>query len=288
MMNSIKNILLIMVLIIGFNCQRSPNYVLSKNIPPIDSERPIKILSAFFGLDNALPKTSLGISPKAPGSDGMPVVFSHELDPNTLDATDFQIRTQKDQVYGVEVVTLKPASEAFELRTVLLIGDYGNAPENEPKEVEIIGDLLARSGQNFKGQKITVTPLDRGPFLSYAEYFKLDNDYPYVADGRGCDCPKNKTTTVVRTVWAGGVRAINGEELGEKALQNFSIILRNGKDTMTIYPFQIADVGDNDNNIDLCIKEVGIPLSVNVKANTAIDPRDDANEFTTIEVVSRW
>ena len=188
----------------------------------------------------------------------------------------------------VSVVTLRPAREAFELRTVLLIGEFGDHPDDEPIEVTIIGDLFARSGQNFKGQKVSVTPLEKGPFLSYAEYFKFEEDYPYVAEGRGCDCPKKKTTMVVRTVWAGGVRALNGEELGEKELENFKVHLQIGKDTLQVHPFQIADIGDNDNNIDLCMDKEGIPLKVRVKADTAIDPRGDANDFTSMEVVSRW
>ena len=281
--------LLPLFIVCFFSCNQTPDYVLSERIPQIDKTREAKVLSAFFGLDNALPRTAIGISPKAPGKDGMPIVivFSHELEPSTLDESDFKIKTSKGDYFGVDVVTLRPAVEAFELRTVLLIGDYGNAPDNEPVEVEIVGDLMARSGQNFRGQKITVTPLRKGPFLSYAEHFTIDDSYPYVKRGRGCDCPK-KTTTVVRTVWAGGVRAMNGEELGEKELQQFTITLERRNKTIEVQPFQIADTSDNDNNIDLCIKEKGTPLSVSVKANTAIDPRDDANDFTKINILSRW
>jgi len=275
------------LLLFFYSCKNSTDYVLSERIPQIDKAREAKILSAFFGLDNALPKTAIGISPKAPGKDGMPIVFSHELEPSTLDESDFKIKTSKGEFYDADVVTLRPAVEAFELRTVLLIGDYGNAPDNEPVEVEIIGDLMARSGQNFKGQKVAVTPLSKGPFLSYAEHFTIDDTYPYVKRGRGCDCPK-KTTTVVRTVWAGGVRAMNGEELGNNELQNFSETLKRRNKTISVHPFQIADIDDSDNNIDLCIKEKGVPVSVSVKANTAIDPRDDANDFSEIKIVSRW
>lgn len=93
---------------------------------------------------------------------------------------------------------------------------------------------------------------------------------------------------MVRTVWAGGVRAMNGEELGEKELQQFTVNLERRKRMIEVHPFQIADTGDNDNNIDLCIKEKGIPLSLKVNANTAIDPRDDPNDFTEIKILSRW
>ena len=279
-------ILIITFLVVLNSC--NSNYTLSDKIPEIEKERNAKVLSAFFGLDNDLPKSAIGISPKAPGKDGMPVVFSQEIDPTTLEPYDFKIRTAKDEYFDVDVVTLRPAIEAFELRTVLLIGDFGDYPDNEPVEIEIIGELLTRSGQNYKGQKVNVTPLGKGPYLSYAEYFELDDNYPYVSEGKGCDCPKDETEVVVRTVWAGGVRALNGNELGDNELKNFTIILANEKDTLQVTPFKIADLNDNDNNIDLCIKEKGIPLKVNVIENTAIDPRNDANVFTETKIISRW
>jgi len=289
-MNS--KIILLLIFALFSACNSSTDYVLSDRIPQLDKDRDAKVLSAFFGLDNALPKSSIGISRKAPGKDGMPVVFSHEIEPSTLDASDFKIKTSKGEFYSIDVVTLKPAIEAFELRTVLLIGDFGNAPDNEPVEVEIAGNLMARSGQNFKGHKVAVTPLEEGPLLTYAEHFEIDDSYPFLKRGSGCDCPK-KSISVVRTVWSGGVRAMNGEELGENELNNFEVVLVRDKigkrkDTIRVQPFKIADVGDNDNNIDLCINEKGTPILVEAKANTAIDPRDDPNDFTSVKILPRW
>lgn len=234
-----------------------------------------------------MPFDAIGIWIKAPGKDGMPLVFSHEIDPSSLDATDFEITTQNGEKLTVPFVTFRPAVEAFELRTVLLIGDLGDFPENEPVAVAVIGDLLSRDRQNYKGQKVSVTPLTEGPFISYAEYFSFDEQYPYVEQGRGCDCPEATTTTIVRTVWAGGVRATSGEEPGERELAKFTVFLLQDQDTLITHPFQIADVNDNDNNIDLCLRENGIPLSVQVEANTAIDPRGDANPFTIQDIVRR-
>jgi hypothetical protein len=269
-------------------CSCRPDYILSDKIPPVDKEREARVLSAFFGLDNDLPRTAVGISRQAPGKDGMPVVFSHELSPASLQPSDFKVKTQSGEILDVDIVSFKPAIEAYELRTVLLIGELGSFPENEPVEVQIVGDLLTRSGQNYIGQKVEVTSLEQGPFLSYAEYFIIDDAYPYLADGRGCDCPKEGTQTVVRTVWAGGVRALNGMELGDAERMNFTVTLKRGKDTILTEPYRIADLGDNDNNIDLCIKEIGLPIKVSVLAQTAIDPRDDVNEYTELEVLSRW
>ena len=260
----------------------------SESIPEIDKNREAKLLTAFFGLDNALPKRAKRLYRNAPGQDGMPLVFSHELEPNTLQASDFEVTTQNGTKFQVEGATLLPANEEFELRTVLLIGEYGNYPDNPPTSVKIVGDLLSRTKHNFKGESIAVIPLEDGPILSYAEYFTYDENYPYDEKGRGCDCPKKKTKMVVRTVWAGGVRAINGDELGTSELNDFEVTLLRGKDTLLVRPYRFADLDDNDNNIDLCLKETGIPILVKVNENRVIDPRGDANPKTQIEVVSRW
>ncbi len=111
--------LLFSLLMLLISCsQQVPDYILSEEIPPIDKTRKAKMLSAFFGLDNGLTPNSRLIWRKAPGKDGMPIVFSHEIDPQFLDASDFQIKTQKGEILGVEFVSYKPAVEEFELRTL--------------------------------------------------------------------------------------------------------------------------------------------------------------------------
>nr|WP_232380640.1 hypothetical protein [Leptospira ainlahdjerensis] len=81
---------------------------------------------------------------------------------------------------------------------------------------------------------------------------------------------------------------MDGKELGVSDLSRFKIKLLNEKETQIVTPFQIADIGDNDNNIDLCIDQKGIPIEMETLENTAIDPRNDPNPFTKIKVVSRW
>ena len=276
------------LLLLALGCKPLANYNLSKDNPEINKTRKAKMLSAFFGLDNAMPQRAMGIWLQAPGKDGMPLVFSHEIDPKTLNANVFQVTTQKGQKLSVAFATFKPAIEEFELRTVLLIGEFGNTPDNEPVQVEIIGDLKTRDGQNLKGQKVKISPLNDGPFLTYAEYFDFDSNYPFVKKGRGCDCPKDDTQTVVRVVWSGGVRAANGKELGHRELSSFTITLVQNADTIQVQPFQMADINDKDNNIDLCIKEKGLPIRVEVKENIAIDPRGDKNPLTKINILGRW
>ena len=270
------------------NNNRNREVQLSNSVPDIDKTREVKILSVFFGLDNGLNQMSRFLYKNAPGQDGMPVVFSHELDPSTIDASDFEVTTQNGDVFQIEAITLMPAEEAFELRTLLLIGEYGNHPDNPPVSFKVVGDLMTRTGVNYKGQSKEVIPLEEGPILSYAEYFTFDEDYPYVESGGGCDCPKEGTKMVVKVVWSGGVRALNGDELGKNELKDFTVTLVNGSDTTLVNPFQLADLSDNDNNIDLCLNQEGTPIQVQVNENAAIDPNDDPNPKTAIGVLSRW
>ena len=261
---------------------------LSDTIPEIDKTREARVLTAFFGLDHELPMVSIGLYRNAPGKSGMPIVFSQEVHPSTLDPTDFEVTTENGAKFDVEFVTLKPASEEFELRTVLFIGEFGSHPDNPPVSVEIVGDLMSRSGQNYKGQSVEVIPLPDGPVISYAEYFIIDDDYPYVKRGRGCDCPKKETEMVVRAVWSGGVRALNGKDPGENELIAFTITMIRGSDTIKVKPYKLADLKDNDNNLDLCLKEEGVPILVQAEAGILMDPRDDPNPKTHKEIVSRW
>jgi hypothetical protein len=266
----------------------APKILESKKVPEVAKTRELKILTAFFGLDNGLTRRANIIYRKAYGKDGMPLVFSHELDPSTIDGADFKVTTKRGNVFQVEAASLLPANEEFELRTVLLIGEYGSYPDNQPVSVKVTSNLMSRTGYNYNGHSIDVIPLEEGPILSYAEYFKIDQDYPYVEKGRGCDCPKSKTNIVVKAVWSGGVRATNGDELGESELNDFKVTMVKGSDTTIITPFQLADLSDNDNNIDLCIKEDGIPILLEVNENIAIDPNNDKNSKTKIKILSRW
>lgn len=262
--------------------------MLSDSVPEIDKTREANILTAFFGLDNGLPQRARLLYKNAPGQDGMPIIFSHEVDPNTLEGADFEVTTKNGDKFLVEAAVLPPANEEYELRTALLIGEYGNYPDNPPVSIQIVGDLMTRTGHNYRGEMIEVIPLEEGPILSYAEYFTFTEDYPYVQEGNGCDCPKDETNIIVKAVWSGGVRAVDGGELGANELDDFKVTMVQGEDTILVTPFQLADLSDNDNNIDLCLKEDGIPIHVEVNENVAIDPRDDKNPRTKIEVLSRW
>ena len=57
-------------------------------------EQSARPLSAFFGLDNKLPFGANVLCLGAGGEDGMPVVLSHTIKPDSLQAEDFRVVRQ--------------------------------------------------------------------------------------------------------------------------------------------------------------------------------------------------
>ena len=175
-----------------------------------DTDRSAEILSAFFGLDNGFPPWASLICRGAAGADGMPVIFSHEVDFETLQPGDFCVTTASGEIGEVYCVTLAPAIDPGELRTVLLVGEFGSADDDPPVSVEIVGNLHSLDGTvNFKGAETSVTPLEAGPTLVLAENLSLDawhlgreSDGTW---GSSCGCPEEGVQQVVRVTWDGGV-----------------------------------------------------------------------------------
>ena len=79
-------------------------------ISETDESSEARLLSAFFGLDNKLPFRSNLLCLGASGQDGMPVVFSHTLNSETLNESDFEVRK------GYEKNRIKRQSGPFHSR----------------------------------------------------------------------------------------------------------------------------------------------------------------------------
>ncbi|TWI80845.1 hypothetical protein JM93_04060 [Roseibium hamelinense] len=69
----------------------------------------------------------------------MPVIFSTEIDHATMQAGDFRVTTASGKTGEIQCVTLLPATDGSELRTVLLVGEFGDADTDPPVKVEIAG-----------------------------------------------------------------------------------------------------------------------------------------------------
>jgi hypothetical protein len=257
------------------------------------SGRQALLLSAFFGLDDALPDLAdYGVCPGAGGADGMPVIFSHEIDVTTMQAGDFRVTTASGKTGDIICVTLAPADDRGELRTALLAGHYGSI-DDQPVRVEIVGNLLSIDKTvNFKGASIAVTPLADGPVLVLAEIvpknqWKVGEKASAIPWGGGSGCPAG-TVQALRVVWAGGVTKPGGAEIDDNERWQYRVIVAQADGTtVEVTPFAIADLGDGDNNHLLCLDVKGVAQSVSFPAGFLTDPRDDVNPATTIRVTAQ-
>ncbi len=246
-----------------------------------------RLLSAFYGLDNGLPVEANRLCLGASGQDGMPVVLSHTIDPDSLQREDFRVFTRSRAERTPFCVTLAPARDAGELRTVLLIGEFGDAAEDPPVKALVVGDLLSddmRGSQvNFRGAETHVIPLDAGPTLVLAEVVSEDE---WSESGRGSACPAD-SQQAVRATWAGGVRLPNGDDPGDAERRLYRVTVgRPDGSREEIAPAALAELGDNDNNHLLCLDTTDPAVSVAFPAGHLVDPNQDLNPDTRVAVTS--
>lgn len=247
------------------------------------------LLSAFHGLD-ALPRLANLICRGSRGKDGMPVIYSTEIDLATLQAGDFQVTRRSGKLGAMHCASVLPATGAGELRTVLLIGDLGDAKEDPPVSVTIVGHLHSIDGTlDYRGASVAVTPLALGPSMVFAQrvedWTATKNLGPRRT--RGNLCPSESTLQAVRVTWAGGVTLSDGGEPGESERELYRITVEADDGTRRdVTPFALADLGDGDNNHVLCLDTVDRPVSVSFPAGILTDPNDDLNPATTVDVTA--
>lgn len=256
--------------------------------------REATVISAFFGLDDAFPnrRSDRVVCEGADGADGMPVIFSHEVDPDTIEPGDFRVITRSGAIGDVTCLTLAPADDPGEWRTALLAGEYGSAGD-PPVSVEMVGNVLSRDNTvNFKGARVDVVPLEAGPTLVWAETvprseWELGRAATALAWGGGSRCPVG-TEHVVRATWAGGVTQPGGAPADDAARQLYRVTLAlpDGAER-DVTPFALADLGDGDNNHLLCLgaqDRPSTPVRVSFPAGALTDPNDDLNPDTEVAV----
>jgi hypothetical protein len=241
------------------------------------------LVSAFYGLDDALPFfASYFLCGEFGHRDGMPVVFSQELDLNTVEAGDFAVAFERGTTQ-VACVTPAPATDQGEFRTLLLVGNFGSM-SNPPIDVTVTGNLVSLDHRtNFKNTQVRVTPLEAGPSLVYAEivdveHWQLGRQSTMFPFGGGDGCPLG-TKQVVRVVWSGGVTKPGGEEIDDLERKAYRVSLIDGS---AVTPFAIGDLGDGDNNHELCLKSGMQAQRVEFPAGLLTDPREDLNPATAI------
>ena len=254
--------------------------------------RPASLVSAFFGLDDALPLIADRlICEGAAGKDGMPVVFSHEVDIRTLEPGDFKVTTSTGAIGKTTCLSLAPADDPGELRTVLLVGQFGSS-NDQPAKVEIVGNLLSIDDTvNFKGMSVKVTPLEDGPSLVLAERipreeWTLNARGTSLQFGGGSGCPIN-TKQVIRVTWNGGITKPNGHDVDDLERRLYSVTVQQHDNSLKeITPFALGDLHDGDNNHKLCLDTTALVKSVSFPAGHLTDPRGDLNPSTSIAVLN--
>jgi len=276
-----------------------------------DSE-PVRILSAYFGLDDQLigpPRIGLKRCSKDDRIDGMPLVISHEINPTTLDPRDFVVVTALGERHIPNCAQLEPAADDNENRTILLLGELGDSESDPPRYVEIVGEVLTEPNgggpaKSLRGlQSPDVIQLQEGPRLAWAGV--IAESRATFSDSPGeMDCPRNRTAQVLRATWTGGVtqhlpdgsawpqgdRAWpgSGDELGEAEYARFHVMVRDAAgDVRVVHPFYIGDRWDGDNNNDLCLAIDATPILIEVLIGTVTDPGNHWNPHTVIVVSPR-
>lgn len=241
------------------------------------------LVSAFFGLDNAMPFQANFLCPGAQGMDGMPLNFIYPIDASTLSASDFEVVDSLGNIHTPMCAVLAPANENGENRTVLLIGDFGTSVTNPPVKVRIVGDLFTTdtlAGEsacsevmNLNGISTTnVVPLAAGPSLFFAQNI----------DGVLNEC--NLGSQTIQVAWNGGITPyISGDT--ESDLYQYYIGYSDSSGILIPHvPISIADVNDNDNFHQLCFSTSAEIVKVSMMANTVEDPNQDPNLYSEIDV----
>ena len=272
-----RNLLKLFTVILLFSCK-----IIDEEIY-IDKPQDA-IVSAFFGLDNVLP--SLFLCNQLGGQlDGMPVNFKFPLDVSSLSETDFEVLDRLGNIRTPMCVSLGPANENGENRTVLLLGEFGTPITNPPVEVRVVGDLFTTdtfSGEsacseiiNLKGITTSnVIPLADGPSLFFAQ--RIDENLN--------EC--NSGSQTIQVAWNGGVTPyISGDT--EYDLFEYYVGYSDSSGVLIPHtPISIADIYDNDNFHQLCFSTNDEIIKISMMANTVKDPNHDPNLYSEISFSS--
>ena len=267
----------LLLLLVLFGCSKD-NRDNSQGDIPQDT-----IVSAFFGLDNVLP----GLLCNQPGSqlDGMPVNFKFPLDVSSLSETDFEVVDRLGNIHTPNCVSLAPANENGENRSVLLLGEFGTAVTNPPVEVRVTGDLFTTdtiSGEsacseiiNLNGITTTnIISLDDGPSLFFAQKI----------DGNLNEC--NSGTQTIQVAWNGGITPYVSDDTESDLFQYYVGYSESSGVLIPHVPISIADINDNDNFHQLCFSTSDEIVKISMIANTVEDPNHDPNLYSEIDVSS--
>ena len=238
----------------------------------------------FFGLDNALPSLLL-CNQQVGLLDGMPVNFKFPLDASSLSETDFEVLHSLGNIHTPICVSLAPANENGENRTVLLLDEFGTAVTNPPVEVRVVGDLFTTdtlSGEsvcsaiiNLNGINTTnVIPLADGPSLFFAQRI----------DGNLNECNSGRQT--IQVAWNGGVSPYISGDTESNIFQYYVGYSDCSGVLIPHVPISIEDIDDNDNFNQLCFSTSDEIVKISMMVDMVEDPNHDPNLYSEMYVSS--
>lgn len=235
-----------------------------------------ELLSAYLGaIDVALPGPLAAASgcPQIAGDDGMPVVFSVQVDAATIDPEDFTITTESGMTTTPSCATLQPAIDEDELFTVLLTGPLGT-DDDRPFSVQVTGEIFGLDGEEL--QTLSVEPVtnpEEGTSLVFA-----------FLDDAGETCQARGSTQEIAATFQGGITAPFGNEVGPLQLPGFNILEEDGTSAT---PRGYDDLNDGDNHLVLCVPPRVDPVALSVDAGTVFDPGNFPNPETSVSLQVR-
>ena len=243
------------------------------------------LVSAFFGLDNALPFTANFLCPGALGMDGMPVNFLFPIDASSLSEDDFDVLDSLGNLHTPLCAVLAPANEDGENRTVLLIGEFGSSPTNPPVEVRVVGDLFTMpvaTGESACSEVIhllgasttNVVPLGEGPSLFFAQKVEATLD----------ECGMGNQT--IQVAWNGGIVPFRPDDTESDLFRYYTGYADSAGTLIAHTPIAIADINDNDNFHQLCFSTHDAIVRIAVVADAVEDPNQDPNPDSEVAVSS--
>ena len=283
-----KTVLKLSIIILLFSCNKneaSQEQVKNDCIGEYTSEEIQEtIVSAFFGLDNALPSLLL-CNQQAGLIDGMPVNFKFPLDASSLSETDFEVLDSLGNIHTPICVSMAPANENGENRTVLLLGEFGIAVTNPPVEVRVVGDLFTID--TFSGESVcseiinlngittsNVIPLADGPSLFFAQRI----------NGNLNEC--NSGIQTIQVAWNGGVTSYKSSDTESDLFQYYVGYSYCSGVLIQHEPISIADINDNDNFHQLCFSTSDEIVKISMMSNAVEDPNHDPSLYSEIDVSS--
>lgn len=212
---------------------------------------------------SALPPTILSAhfaridDPELGGHDGLLVVFDAQVDAAALQPRAFIVTRDDEGPAWPERAILAPASEDDENRTVLLVGELGDA-EHQPSHVSVWGSLFAEDGRSLKGLGAAVLPFAAPPQVVAAEVLAP-------AAGR-CE----GASQLVRTYWSDELRGVAPEDLAHVRVQAGDAAPASPT-RFDDHALEHAEAGQ-DNVLDLCIDDPALLRHVWIDAGAFLDP----------------